>query len=161
MQLVYNYSCKLIGCGGGFLQHFFWREVVPYIIEPSSYTASSSSQAWRLNPSALVFVNNDKLEWLNGEGPSGQPAVAVLHALKELECLVVGANGELLAYQIHLEMLESTYYTQTLFLNCSIPLLSWEKFPGVGYSIPVWSIWLKTAPIPILEASVWRINRCW
>ncbi len=65
----------------------------------------------------------------NGEGPSGQPAVAVLHALKELECLVVSANGELLAYQIHLEMLESTYYTQTLFLNCSMPLLSWEKFP--------------------------------
>ncbi len=29
-------------------------------------------------------MNNDKLEWLNGEGPSGQPAVAVLHALKEL-----------------------------------------------------------------------------
>ncbi len=161
MQLVYNYSCKLIGCGGGFLQHFFWREVVPYIIEPSSYTASSSSQAWRLNPSALVFVNNDKLEWLNGEGPSGQPAVAVLHALKELERLVVGANGELLAYQIQFKMFESTYYTQTLFLNCSIPLLSWEKFPGVVCDGGFHPCLVHLAPIPLLEVSVWRINRCW
>ena len=77
----------------------------------------------------------------------------ILHHLKVLQCLVIGDNGKPPSHQVHIEALESCNYSQAFFLHGRVACLPWREKKATGLATPSSVIWLRTAPIPLSDAS--------